>query len=97
MGHEHKDNVVGEFELNDVLKPYYADVNYASNPKSNDSQKIRSKTPAQLLDRFDPLPSDDIQKKIDYYFKPYSMVNNNTKKYMTFWINEREDLLNRLK
>ena len=76
-----------------MLKPYYADVHYVSNPSSNNSQKIRSKTPDQLLEKFDPLPSDEVQKKIDYYFKPYSMVNNNTKKYMTFYINEREDLL----
>ena len=96
MGSTYREKV-GDFELNEVLRPYYDDVHYASNPSSSNSQNIRSKTPAQLLDKFDPLPSDEIQKKIDYYFKPYSMVNNNTKKFMTFIVNEREDRLFRVK
>jgi hypothetical protein len=86
----------GEYQLQDILKPYYADVNYASNPSQTDSQKLRSKTPAQLLDKFDPLPSDQVQKKIDFYFKPYCLEMN-TKKFMTFYVNERDELLMQLK
>lgn len=59
MGEKYTDKP-GEYEFNEVLKPYYADINYASNASNPDSQRIRSKTPAQLLDRFDPLPSDNI-------------------------------------
>lgn len=72
MGEKYTEKT-GEYKIQDVLKPYYADVNYASNPSTTDSTKIRSKTPAQLLDKFDPLPSDEIQKKIDFFFKPYAM------------------------
>lgn len=50
----------GEYKLEDILKPYYADVNYASNPSQTDSKRLRDKTPAQLLDKFDPLPSDQL-------------------------------------
>lgn len=33
---------------------------------------IRSKTPEKLLALFDPTPSEAVQKKIDYFFMPYS-------------------------
>lgn len=86
----------GEFQLQEILKPYYADRDYASDSSTNNSKKIRSKTPAQLIDKFDPLPGEEIQRKIDFYFKPYS-VGKVQKKYMTFTINEREELLKSLK
>ena len=73
----------GEYKLEEILKPYYADLNYASNPSAANSTKLRSKTPAQLLDKFDPLPSEDIQKKIDYYFKPYALGKVQSK-FMSF-------------
>ena len=79
-----------------MLRPYYKDVNYASNPSQTDSIKLRSKTPAQLLDKFDPLPSNDIQKKIDYFFRPYT--NGQVQhKYMSFSYNEKEELLTQLR
>ena len=45
MGEKYTEKT-GEYKIQDVLKPYYADVNYASNPSTTDSTKIRSKTPA---------------------------------------------------
>ena len=71
-------------------------MSYASNPSNINSTKLRSKTPAQLLDKFDPLPSYDVQKKIDFYFKPYA-IGKVQSKFMTFTENEREELLKKLK
>jgi hypothetical protein len=39
--------------------------------------------PNALLKAFNPLPSEDIQKKMDYYFMPYA-PQNNTDKHMKF-------------
>ena len=60
-------------DVTDILKPYYADRDYASDSSLNNSKKIRSKSPDQLIDKFDPLPGEEIQKKIDFYFKPYAV------------------------
>ena len=32
----------------------------------------RSLSPAKLLASFNPQPSEDLQTRVDYYFKPYS-------------------------
>ena len=39
--------------------------------------------PNELLKAFDPLPSKTIQKKVDYFFMPYS-AERNTLKHMKF-------------
>ena len=40
-------------------------------------------TPEKLLEQFDPIPSQDVQKKIDYFFFPYS-PKQDISKYMKF-------------
>ena len=86
---------IGEYEIQDILKPYYHDVNYASDPSDTNSKKIRKKNPAQLLGKYDPLPSEKIQQKIDFFFKPY-YVRQQTKKSMSFYYDEREELMEEL-
>jgi hypothetical protein len=49
----------------------------------------RSKTPEKLLALFDPTPNEEIQKKIDYFFKPYSPKQEVTK-FMRFEKNRSE-------
>jgi hypothetical protein len=39
--------------------------------------------PNELLKAFDPLPSREIQQKVDYFFMPYS-AERNTLKHMKF-------------
>jgi hypothetical protein len=39
--------------------------------------------PNALLKAFNPLPSEEMQKKMDYYFMPYA-PQNNTDKHMKF-------------
>ncbi len=39
--------------------------------------------PNEMLKAFDPLPSKEIQQKIDYFFMPYS-AERNTNKHMKF-------------
>jgi len=48
-----------------------------------DGNIIRSRSPKEILDNFNPLPSDDIQRKINFFFLPYN-IEQHTKKYMTF-------------
>jgi len=78
--------------VKDLLKPYYDDDNYLSNPSEKDEKKIRSKTPAQLLSKFDPLPSSEMQEKINFFYKPYALELS-TKKHMNFSLNERDEYL----
>jgi hypothetical protein len=35
--------------------------------------------PNQLLKAFNPLPSEEVQKKIDFFFMPYAPQRNNLK------------------
>jgi len=39
------------------------------------------------------MPSDQMQKKVDYYYKPYALFGMNTKKHMDFSLNERDEYL----
>ena len=50
----------------------------------------------QLIDRFDPLPSDEVQKKIDFYFKPYT-IKDDIRKHLSYSVNERDDYLQQLR
>tara|TARA_B110000285_G_scaffold161461_1_gene180317 strand:- start:592 stop:798 length:207 start_codon:yes stop_codon:yes gene_type:complete len=47
------------------------------------SECKRTITPEKLLEQFDPIPSDEIQKKIDFFFFPYS-PKQDISKYMKF-------------
>ena len=48
MGEKFTDRV-GNYYINQILKPYYADVNYASDASDTDQKKLRNKTPDQLI------------------------------------------------
>lgn len=62
-----------------LLKPYYLDnIQY-----DEDGNIVRSQSPNQILDKFNPLPSQDIQQKINFYFMPYNQLQH-TEKYMIF-------------
>ena len=59
--------------------------------KSQSSQRSRNSArscdsvadPNALLKAFNPLPSEEMQKKMDYFFMPYA-PQNNTDKHMRF-------------
>ena len=52
--------------------------------KSNSATSVDSvMDPNALLKAFNPLPSEEMQKKMDYFFMPYA-PQNNTDKHMRF-------------
>ena len=95
--YQNKMEFVAEIQsIRDILEPYYNDINYASSDSKFKAAKLRSKTPDQLIQKFDPLPIEKLQSKIDFYFKPY-YLKMNTRKYMDFSINDREEFLSKMK
>lgn len=77
-------------DLTKILKPYYME-------SDSDSERAdrRSLTPKKLLEKFNPLPSAHVQKKIDFFFLPYNKELN-TSKCMRFDTDEKQDWLEKL-
>jgi hypothetical protein len=48
------------------------------------------------MKKFNPVPSEEILKKINFYFFPYSPVIN-TNRCMTFEIDEKQDYIKKLR
>lgn len=75
-----------KFNLQRLLVPYYHDKTYGES-----ASDIKSMTPANLLELYDPQPASDVQIKCE---RLYSHVNQQIikSKYMTFEHDERDDL-----
>lgn len=64
-----------QVDLREVLKPYYLDqVAY-----ERDGDQLKQKSPRSLLRSFNPLPSEAILRKLNYYFFPYNKKLNTNK------------------
>lgn len=62
------------------LKPYYME-----NVKLDENGEIiRSISPRDVLENYNPLPTQQLQQKINYFFMPQNNQEIHTNKYMTF-------------
>ena len=59
------------------------------NAKPSSQELSRTSTPEKLLARFNPFPSEEMQRKIDFYITPYS-PNQELKKCIKFRDNDEK-------
>ena len=84
----------------EFLKPIRLDDDeYDSEIDKNDYRPFQKKSycfPDERMKRFNPVPIEEILKKINFYFFPYSPVIN-TNRCMTFEIDEKQDYIKKLR
>lgn len=80
-----------DLDLSEILKPYYME------EEEFDSQGrlVRSKSPRKFLESFNPIPSGEQLRKLNFYFYPYNRAVL-TQSSMQFQRDEKKELLQRL-
>jgi hypothetical protein len=78
--------------LKEILIPYYKEKKFIDLKENDQIDKI----PDMLWANFNPLPSPEIQEKINIFYLPIN-YSQNFSKYMKFETDEKLDILNKLK
>ena len=62
----------------------------------DDDEEPRALTPRKMLEMFNPMPSEKVQAKVNFFFRPYN-ADQNISKHMRFDVDEKADILQKLK